>query len=114
VLATLAGGLGGHSGVDIARGRANAIKVLARALREALTVAPFRLVSLNRGKSWNAIPRDATAICSPPAEREASFRRVVETAAATIRDAGSARAYLRRTADHHRGPCVARDGGSRP
>jgi len=86
---TMGGGLGGHSGVDIARGRANAIKVLARALRETLAVAPFRLVSLDGGKSWNAIPRDATAICSLPAEGEASFRGAVETAAATIRDAYS-------------------------
>ena len=37
------GGLGGHSGIDIAHGRANAIKVLGRVLREALAVTPFRL-----------------------------------------------------------------------
>ena len=84
---SVSGGLGGHSGTDIARGRANAIKVLGRALREALAVAPFRLVSLEGGKSWNAIPRDATAICSLPPEREAAFRAAVETAAATISDA---------------------------
>ena len=35
----LSGGLGGHSGTDIARGRANAIKVLARALRETLAAS---------------------------------------------------------------------------
>ena len=84
---SISGGLGGHSGVDIARGRANAIKELGRALREALAVARFRLVALEGGKSWNAIPRDATAICSLPPEREAAFRAAVETAAATIRDA---------------------------
>ena len=55
--------------------------MLARALRETLAVAPFRLVSLDGGKSWNAIPRDATAICSLPAEGEAAFRGAVETAA---------------------------------
>jgi dipeptidase D len=81
---SVSGGLGGHSGTDIAHGRANAIKVLARTLREALAVAPFRLVSLNGGNSWNAIPRDATAICSLPPEREVAFRAAVETAAATI------------------------------
>jgi dipeptidase D len=81
------GGLGGHSGVDIARGRANAIKVLGRSLREARAVAPFRLVALQGGKSWNAIPRDATAICSVPPEREGSFRAAVEAAAAAIGDA---------------------------
>ena len=72
----VSGGLGGHSGTDIAHGRANAIKVLGRALREALAVAPFRLVSLQGGKSWNAIPRDATAICSvPPSKRPPSVLR---------------------------------------
>jgi dipeptidase D len=84
---SVSGGLGGHSGTDIANGRANAIKVLGRALREALAVCPFRLVSVQGGKSWNAIPRDATAICSLPPEREAAFRAAVESAAAAISDA---------------------------
>jgi dipeptidase D len=84
---SVSGGLGGHSGTDIAHGRSNAIKVLARTLREALAVAPFRLVSLAGGRSWNAIPRDATAICSLLPEREGAFRAAVETAAAAIRDA---------------------------
>ena len=57
------GGLGGHSGVQIALGHANAIKVLGRVLREAYAAAPFRLVSLDGGKSRNAIPRDAVAVC---------------------------------------------------
>jgi dipeptidase D len=81
------GGLGGHSGVQIALGRANAVKVLGRVLREAYAVAPFRLVSLNGGKSRNAIPRDAVAVCSVPADREAAFRSAVEAATATVRDA---------------------------
>jgi dipeptidase D len=81
------GCLGGHSGTDIARGHANAIKVLGRVLREALTAVPFRLVSLDGGGSWNAIPRNATALCSLPPEREAAFRAAIATAAATVRDA---------------------------
>jgi dipeptidase D len=85
----ISGGLGGHSGTDIARGRANAIKALSWALREALAAAPFRLASLDGGKSWNAIPRDAVAVCSLAPVREAAFRAAVETAAATIRDAGA-------------------------
>ena len=81
------GGLGGHSGVQIALGRANAVKVLGRVLREAHAVAPFRLVSLNGGKSRNAIPRDAAAICSVSADQEGAFRAAVEAATATVRDA---------------------------
>jgi dipeptidase D len=83
----VSGGLGGHSGTDIARGRSNAIKALVRALRETAATVPFRLVSLDGGSSWNAIPRDAVAICSLPSERERDFRAAVDLAAATIRDA---------------------------
>ena len=81
------GGLGGHSGVQIALGRANAIKVLGRVLRGAHTAVPFRLVSLNGGKSRNAIPRDAVAICSVPASEEGAFRAAVDAATETVRDA---------------------------
>ena len=69
------GGLGGHSGVQIALGHANAIKVLGRVLREAYAAAPFRLVSLDGGKSRNAIPRDAVAVCSVPRDRKAPSGR---------------------------------------
>ena len=84
---TASGGLGGHSGSNIALGRANAIKVLGRVLREAYEATPFRLVSLNGGKSRNAIPRDAVAIVSVAADEEERFRTAVEKATATVRDA---------------------------
>jgi dipeptidase D len=83
---TVSGGLGGHSGVQIAIGHSNAVKVLARVLREAYDAAPFRLVSLDGGKSRNAIPRDARAVCSVPADSEAAFRSAVATSVATIKD----------------------------
>ena len=55
---------GGHSGTGIALGRSNAVKVLGRALREA--PRPCRSGSSRSagGKSRNAIPRDAIAVCS--------------------------------------------------
>ena len=84
---TASGGLGGHSGSQIHLGRANAIKMLGRVLREAHAVAPFRLVSLNGGKSRNAIPRDAEAVCSVPGDEEDAFRTAAESALATVRDA---------------------------
>jgi dipeptidase D len=61
---TVSGGQGGHSGTGIALGRSNAVKILGRALREAESSVPFRLVSLDGGKSRNAIPRDAAAVVS--------------------------------------------------
>ena len=86
---TVSGGLGGHSGMNIQYGRSNAVKVLGRALREAHAAVPFRLVSLDGGKSRNAIPRDATAVVSVEEAREADLRTAIENAAATIRDAFS-------------------------
>jgi dipeptidase D len=84
---TVSGGQGGHSGSGIALGRSNAVKVLGRALREALETVPFRLVSVSGGKSRNAIPRDATAVCAVAADREQDFRTAIAGAAETIRDA---------------------------
>jgi dipeptidase D len=86
---TVSGGLGGHSGTNIALGRSNAVKVLGRALRQAHQSAPFRLVSFAGGKSRNAIPRDAAAVVSVASEREQDFRRALEEATTTIRDAFS-------------------------
>ena len=83
------GGQGGHSGMEIAIGRSNAIKVLGRALREAHAAVPFRLVSLDGGKSRNAIPRDAHALVSVESDGAAALRAALGSAAETIRDAFS-------------------------
>jgi dipeptidase D len=61
--------------------------VLGRALRETSAAVPFSLVSLDGGKSRNAIPRDAVAVCSVAVGREEAFRAAIEVAAETIRDA---------------------------
>jgi dipeptidase D len=87
LVVTVSGGQGGHSGSGIALGRSNAIKVLGRALRDALATVPFRLVSFSGGKSRNAIPRDAVAICSVARDSEEAFRAAIGTATETIRDA---------------------------
>jgi dipeptidase D len=79
------GGLGGHSGADIARGRANAIKVLAAVLREAHRDVLFRLGSLDGGTTWNAIPRDARASCTVASGDEAEFRDSVAKAGEAAR-----------------------------
>jgi dipeptidase D len=86
---TVSGGLGGHSGQNIAAGRSNAIKVLGRGLREAHASVPFRLVSLSGGKSRNAIPRDASALVSVDAADEDHFRDAIAAAEAAIQDAFS-------------------------
>ncbi len=72
------GGLhGGHSGVDIHRPRANAVRLLALAL-DRLTLLPGAgLVTLSGGTRRNAIPRDASAVIAcPPAARPEAERLV--------------------------------------
>jgi dipeptidase D len=66
---TVAGGRGGHSGMDIASGRANALKLLAHALRGAGD--GLRIAAFAGGASRNAIPRDATALVAGDGVREA-------------------------------------------
>jgi len=84
---TVAGGKGGHSGQNIAQGRSNAVKALGRALREAHAAVPFRLALFEGGKSRNAIPRDAHAVCVIDGARAEDFSAAVAAAAAGIRDA---------------------------
>jgi dipeptidase D len=52
---------GGHSGVDIDKGRGNALKLLARVLH-ALEHHGARLARIDGGNKRNAIPRDAHAM----------------------------------------------------
>lgn len=60
----IAGLKGGHSGLDIAEGRGNAIKVLARALRLLIPRFGLEVASFEGGSKRNAIPREAFAVVS--------------------------------------------------
>ena len=53
---------GGHSGVDIAKHRANANKVMARLLSAGIKTTPMRLVDLKGGTGRNVIPRMCEAL----------------------------------------------------
>ena len=55
------GCMGGHSGTEINKGRANASMVLGEVLEAFRKEVPFRLVSVNGGLKDNAIPREAAA-----------------------------------------------------
>jgi dipeptidase D len=58
----VSGLVGGHSGVDIDKKRANAIKLLAATLKRMQEKSGFHLCSIDAGKAANAIPRDAQAV----------------------------------------------------
>jgi dipeptidase D len=55
---------GGHSGIEIHLGRANAIKLLARTLAKIYHEYPFHLAAIEGGSKRNAIPREAEALLS--------------------------------------------------
>ncbi|MGE5250222.1 MAG: aminoacyl-histidine dipeptidase, partial [Bacteroidota bacterium] len=57
---------GGHSGGDIHKHRANANKLIGRALAHVRAEAPIRLSALRGGTVRNAIPRDAESIFAIP------------------------------------------------
>ncbi len=77
-LKLVAGGMsGGHSGVDIHEGRANAIHLLSRALDDLLAGGDLRLVDISGGTAHNAIPRDAEAVIAVPADRVAGTKKTV-------------------------------------
>ena len=61
----ISGLLGGHSGVEIDKGRGNAIMILGRVLQEIGSHRPFLLLSLTGGGKDNAIPHEAEAVLLP-------------------------------------------------
>lgn len=65
---------GGHSGLDINLGRANANKLLGRLLWAALSGFPIRISSLSGGDLRNAIPRESHARIVVPEKSEHEFR----------------------------------------
>ncbi|RRD78399.1 aminoacyl-histidine dipeptidase [Alloprevotella sp. OH1205_COT-284] len=72
------GGLrGGHSGLEINEGRGNANKLLARVVADAIANFEARLASWKGGNMRNAIPRDAEAVLTLPAENAAALKEVV-------------------------------------
>jgi dipeptidase D len=71
---------GGHSGVDIHLQRANAVKLLARALYAASLEVPIRLAEFAGGNKHNAIPREARAVvCVPSAQLDRCSAAITET-----------------------------------
>ncbi len=75
---TISGLKGGHSGLDIATGRGNAIKILTRALYAASEVMEVRLVEINGGSMRNAIPREAEAKIVIARSEGRKFKQIVD------------------------------------
>ena len=68
---------GGHSGVDIALGRANSNKILFRFLMQAESDFGVRISEAGGGDLRNAIPREASCILVLPEIKTAEFEEFV-------------------------------------
>ena len=82
---SVSGLLGGHSGDDINKGRANAIKIVNRFLYETGKNLDIRLAIFEGGNLRNAIAREAYAVVLVPSNRKEDltiqfneFREVIE------------------------------------
>ena len=68
---------GGHSGVDIAMGRANSNKLMFRFLMQAEADFGIRLAEASGGDLRNAIPRESNSIVLVPEIKAAEFEKFV-------------------------------------
>ena len=76
--------LGGHSGDDIDKGRANSNKTVARLLWDGMQSCDLRLSYFSGGNLRNAIPREAYAIFGVPTKFKEEFLRRYELFAADM------------------------------
>ena len=67
---TLKGLRGGHSGLEINQGRANANKLMVRFMNQVIAYDEACLVSWHGGNMRNAIPRDCEVVITIPAEEK--------------------------------------------
>ncbi len=63
---------GGHSGIDIAAGRGNALRLLGQVLAALARTHDLQLASVRGGNKRNAIPREAVAVVLLDPAREAA------------------------------------------
>ena len=75
---SLSGLRGGHSGLEINDGRANANKLMFRFLKEAIMQYEARLASVEGGNMRNAIPREACAVLTIPADTYGDLEILVQ------------------------------------
>jgi dipeptidase D len=76
--------LSGHSGVDIDKGRLNAIRALALILHKAVGVG-LQLASISGGFPSNAIPKEASCVVVMPMDSEMKFMDAVSTSTADLK-----------------------------
>lgn len=74
----LTGLKGGHSGLDVANGRANAIRLLAQLLNRIESEVEFELSAISGGSLRNAIPRESEVTISINPTDEAKVKEIAD------------------------------------
>lgn len=72
--ANVKGLLGGHSGDDINKKRANSIKIMARFLYQEMQKMPVSVAQIDGGKAHNAIPREGKMVFAVPASQKEAVK----------------------------------------
>ena len=78
------GGAGGHSGMDIHKGIANANKLINRVLLEAIESVDIRVSEIQGGGLRNAIPREAQALIVVSEQDMKTLEEAINTTKADI------------------------------
>lgn len=83
---TLQGLRGGHSGLEIHEGRANANKEMVRLVHKAIATLDARLASWHGGNMRNAIPFKAEVVLALPKSNVEALKKLVEDQRVAIED----------------------------
>ncbi|MGE5401949.1 MAG: aminoacyl-histidine dipeptidase [Ignavibacteriales bacterium] len=76
---------GGHSGLDIAEGRGNAIKILTRLIWNLVKKYDLKLASINSGSKHNAIPREGFAVATVSSAKASEMEKFVSEFNTTVK-----------------------------
>ena len=83
---SIRGLLGGHSGMDIHKGRGNANKWMSRILFNLSNSLSFQLVSFHGGSLRNAIPREADAVIAISSSNEKNLEQEIVNISDTLHE----------------------------
>lgn len=83
---SIRGLLGGHSGMDIDKGRGNANKLMNRILYHLISLNEFQLISIDGGSLRNAIPRESTVVIAVSKEDLSSVKSAISTISDTLKN----------------------------
>lgn len=76
---------GGHSGIEINKGRKNANKIMAQILNDVFEVVPFQIVHIQGGKKSNTIPNEAEAVLCVKKSLSQKFLYAVKHSAISLK-----------------------------